>query len=437
MLSTSSTPTTAADNRMTPAERHSSASLALVFALRMMGLFLIIPVFAIEARHYANANPASIGLALSIYGLTQALLQIPMGMASDRWGRKRVIAAGLLVCATGCVVAAMSSTIEGLLLGRAIQGAGAVSAAITALLADQTRDVVRTKAMAIIGGTIGLIFALALVIAPPLTGWLGLSGLFWLIAALSILALIVIYTMVPAEPTQRSHSLGTDKWSAQLRDIVRHPVLMRLNVGVFVLHATQMAMWLVLPPLLVKLGLAKQQHWQLYLPAIIGALLLMGGVLFRMERKGRLQQAFIASIVLILLVQPVLAWLASAISTWPQHMALHHTANSMLWMIAILLLVFFTGFNMLEASQPSLVSHTAPQRVRGMALGVYNTVQALGMFAGGALGGVMVKKAGSTPLFAITTLLVLLWLALVWKMPVRKTDVDAADSDTPPSATPL
>ena len=385
---------------MTPSERRSSLGLALIFALRMLGLFLVVPVFELEASHYAGANPASIGMAMGVYGLTQAVLQLPLGMASDRWGRKRLIALGLLVFAVGSVIAAMATTIDGLLWGRAIQGAGAVSAAVTALLADQTRDVVRTKAMAMIGASIGLVFSLALIVSPLLAGWMGLSGMFWLVAVLALLAVVAIFVMVPPEPALHRDAVG-----GSLAEVLAHPALLRLNVGVFVLHAVQLAMWMVLPRMLVEAGLVKEHHWYVYLPAVLGSFLVMGGVLFRMERKGKLKQVFLTSIVLVGLTQLALWWMSGSSAGAPS-----------LWTLGLLLLVFFSGFNMLEASQPSLVSRQAPPQARGMALGVYNTLQSLGLFAGGAVGGILIKHSGPQMLFIASGVLMLLWLLVALGM---------------------
>ena len=385
---------------MTPSERRSSLGLALIFALRMLGLFLVVPVFELEASHYAGANPASIGMAMGVYGLTQAVLQLPLGMASDRWGRKRLIALGLLVFAVGSVIAAMATTIDGLLWGRAIQGAGAVSAAVTALLADQTRDVVRTKAMAMIGASIGLVFSLALIVSPLLAGWMGLSGMFWLVAVLALLAVVAIFVMVPPEPALHRDAVG-----GSLAEVLAHPALLRLNVGVFVLHAVQLAMWMVLPRMLVEAGLLKEHHWYVYLPAVFGSVLVMGGVLFRMERKGKLKQVFLTSIVLVGLTQLALWWMSGSSAGEPS-----------LWTLGLLLLVFFSGFNMLEASQPSLVSRQAPPQARGMALGVYNTLQSLGLFAGGAVGGILIKHSGPQMLFMASGVLMLLWLLVALGM---------------------
>lgn len=382
---------------MTALERRSSVSLALIFALRMLGLFLVLPVFALEARKYPGGDdPALVGLAMGIYGLTQACLQLPLGVASDRWGRKRVIVAGLLVFALGSLLAAMAGSISGLLVGRALQGAGAVSAAVTALLADQTRDAVRTKAMALVGASIGLMFAVALVAAPPLAAWAGLPGLFGLTCLLALLGIAVVLWWVPAEPAQHANAPR-----GRLLDVWKHTDLLRLNLGVFVLHSVQLAMWVAVPAMLVRAGLPKAEHWHIYLPAVVLSFAAMGG-LFALERRGHLRGALLLAIGLILFVQVGLGLLAAT------------GAAPTLWAMGAVLFVFFCGFNALEASQPSLVSRMAPPALRGAALGTYNTLQSLGLFAGGALGGALVKWAGVGTLFAVTSVLCALWLALAW-----------------------
>ena len=389
---------------MTTTERRSSTGLAAIFAMRMLGLFLVLPVFMLEARKYPGGDdPALVGLAMGMYGLTQALLQLPLGMASDRFGRKRIIVMGLLVFALGSLMAALADSVMGLLLGRAIQGAGAVSAAVTALLADQTREVERTKAMALVGISIGLMFAIALVAAPALNARIGLPGLFGLTCALALAGIALVLWWVPPEsPRHAGHAPG------RLADVWQHADLRRLNLGVFALHSIQMAMWVAVPTLLVQSGLVKEVHWQVYLPALLLSIVVMGGLL-GMERRGKLRTALLLSIVLIAVVQVVLAAVVSA-----------GVAPS-LWLLGGLLFVFFCGFNTLEATQPSLVSRMAPDNLRGAALGAYNTLQSLGLFAGGALGGALAKWAGSSGLFAATALLSLLWLVLTWPMkPVAK-----------------
>ncbi|MBB6576148.1 MFS family permease [Comamonas odontotermitis] len=396
---------------MLPAERRASVSLALIFALRMLGLFLVLPVFALEARKYPGGDdPALVGLAMGIYGLTQAVCQLPLGMASDRFGRKKVIVLGLLVFAAGSLLAGLAGNLHTLLIGRALQGAGAVSAAVTALLADQTRDAVRTKAMALVGASIGLMFALALVISPLLVVHIGLSGLFLLTCGLALAGIAVVLWVVPPEPV-----VHHDGPRGGLRDVFRHADLLRLNGGVFVLHTVQMAMWVAVPAMLVQAGLPKAEHWHVYLPAVVLSFVAMGA-LFSMERKGRLRAALLGAIALVLVVQVGLGMLAAGGSI------------PTIWCMALLMFVFFCGFNALEATQPSLVSRMAPAPLRGAALGCYNTLQSLGLFAGGALGGALAKWAGPADLFAVTAVLTLLWLVVTWPLrPVARAD-DSGDA---------
>lgn len=383
---------------MTALERRSTQSLAFIFALRMLGLFLVLPVFALEARKYPGGDdPALVGLAMGIYGLTQGVLQIPFGIASDRFGRKPVIVVGLLLFALGAFLSAGASTLHGLVLGRALQGAGAISAAVTALLADQTRDEVRTKAMALIGASIGLMFALSLVLAPVLTAWLGLSGLFALIGLLALGGVAVVLWRVPAAP-----ALPADAPRGSLREVLALGPLLRLDFGVFVLHAVQLAMWVAVPSMLVQAGLEKSLHWQVYLPAVLASFVVMGGTLFPLERRGHLRPVFLAAIVLIGLVQ---------LGLWA---VVDHQPG--LLTLGALLFIFFCGFNVLEASQPSLASRLAPARLRGTALGIYNTLQSLGLFAGGALGGLLARSVGLQGLFLVSTLASAVWLLVAWPM---------------------
>jgi MFS family permease len=397
LLVLKTSPTSAVAHTMLPLERRASASLAGIFASRMLGLFLVLPVFALEASRYPGGdNAAMVGLAMGIYGLTQGLLQIPFGMASDRFGRKRVITLGLLIFALGSFWAAAADSLAALLAGRALQGAGAVSAAVTALLADLTRDQVRTKAMAMVGGSIALMFALSLVLAPPLAQWVGLSGLFALTGVLAAGGIAALWLWTPPEPVQAA---GVPR--GRLIDVLREPALLRLDAGVFILHAVQLAMWLAIPALLVQAGLPKAAHWQVYLPAVLASFAVMGVSLFPMERKGRLREVFLASIGLIALVQLGLLAQVGAPGLWP---------------LALLLFAFFCGFNVLEASQPSQVSRVAPANARGAALGVYNTLQSLGFFVGGAAGGYLMARHGASALFGVCAAAMALWLLIAWPM---------------------
>lgn len=396
---------TAATHRMLPDERRASLALAGVFALRMLGLFLVLPVFALEAvRLPGGDDPARVGLAMGIYGLVQAVLQIPLGWASDRYGRKPVILLGLALFAAGSLLAAWAPTLAWLTLARAVQGAGAISAAVTALLADLTRDAVRTKAMALVGASIGLSFALSLVVAPPLAAAIGLGGLFVLTALLTLAGMAAVVWVVPPEPAHPAATRGT---GGGWRTVLTHPALLRLDGGVLALHTLQMAMWVTVPGLLVQAGLPQGQHWQVYLAALAVSLAIMGGLLFRLERRGHLGAVLRTAIGLLLAAQLGLAW--------------SHMHGATLAALTGWLMVFFVGFNTLEASQPSLVSRLAPAEARGAALGVYNTLQSLGLFAGGALGGWLARHGGPGAVLASGAALATLWLALAWRQPLPTT----------------
>ncbi len=418
-LSSPSTPSAnaapaSASTTMTPQERRSSASLAMIFAFRMLGLFLVLPVFALEARKYPGGDdPALVGLAMGIYGLTQGFLQIPFGVASDRFGRKRVMVIGLVIFAAGSILAALAPTMAWLVAGRALQGAGAISAAVTALLADQTRDVVRTKAMAMVGASIGLMFAISLVLSPLLNAVLGLSGIFVLTAVLAVSGIAVVLWWVPPEPAKHAEELPA-KLGASMVAVLRLPALLRLNFGVFMLHAVQLAMWVALPAMLVQAGLPKDHHWWVYLPAVLGSFFVMGATLFPLEKRGYLRAVFLTSIGLIALVQ---VGLLAVASSEPSTTAL-----------ALLLFVFFCGFNVLEASQPSMASRVAPAGARGTALGVYNSLQSLGFFTGGALGGWLVKGYGPQTLFGVCALAMLAMLVVAWPMQAPKAHAESAPS---------
>jgi MFS family permease len=392
----------AAADSMSPLERRAGAVLAAIFGLRMLGLFLILPVFAVHAPTLVGGDSGLlVGLALGAYGLTQALLQIPYGIASDIFGRKPVIIAGLLLFALGSAVAALSDNILWIIAGRVIQGAGAISAAVTALAADLTREQHRTKVMAMIGSTIGLVFALSLVAAPILYAWLGMSGIFWLTSAFALAAIVLLAKWVPAPPPPIH--IERTAFSRVLLD----PQLARLNFGVLALHVMQTALWVVVPPLLVDVGgLALAQHWQVYLPAVLLSFTVMVPAILMAERHGRMKAVFVAAIVSLLVVQAGLTWLAPgkyAIGLW--------------------LMVFFCGFNVMEAIQPSLISKLAPAADKGTALGIYNTTQSIGLFLGGMLGGGLLQHFGAGAVHLLCALLGLVWLSLAATMtpPVRKT----------------
>jgi len=381
---------------MSGQEVRASASLASIFALRMLGLFLILPVFSVHARTIPGGDsPALIGLALGIYGLTQGMLQIPFGAASDRWGRKPVIVAGLVLFAAGSFIAAFADGIFWTIVGRAVQGAGAISAAVTAFIADATREEHRTKAMAMVGASIGLTFAVSLVGAPVLYAAVGMGGLFALTGGLALAAIAVVIWVVPSAPPRIEHD-----GPATTASVAFDPQLLRLNFGIFALHTVQMAMFVVVPVLLVERAqLPLPNHWWVYLPVVLVSFGLMMPPIMAAERRSRMRVLFLSAVGLLLVVQ----------------LGLMLHAPSLMW-IAGWLLLFFVGFNILEASLPSLVSRVAPSSSKGLALGIYNTTQSVGLFAGGALGGVVAARWGAQGVFACAAIIMGVWWVIALGM---------------------
>jgi predicted MFS family arabinose efflux permease len=381
---------------LTPIERRASFALAGLFAARMLGLFLLLPVFAVAALGVVGGDdPARVGLALGMYGLTQACMQIPFGLASDRWGRRPVVLAGLLLFVLGSVICALSNDIFWITIGRAIQGSGAISAAITAWLADATRPEVRTRAMAMVGGSIGLSFALALVAAPLIVGAGGLSGLFWSIALLGVVCLAVARFVVPVVPLA-----AKPVQPARAMQVFTHVDLLRLNFGVFCLHLIQVAMFVVVPPLFIKLGgLSSAELWKVYLPVIFGSFIFMVPMIFVAEKKRAHRAMLRLAVAGLVVVCALLPW-----------------ASQGFYLLATGLTAFFVMFNVLEALQPSLVSRVAPPELKGLALGFYNTAQAAGLFLGGSLGGALVVWGGAATVFWAACALSALWLLVTWGM---------------------
>jgi MFS family permease len=379
---------------MTAQERRSSMTLASIYGLRMLGLFLILPVFAIYARTLPGGDDhLLVGLALGIYGLTQAALQIPFGIASDRFGRKPVMMFGMVIFALGSFMAGASHTLDGIIVGRAVQGAGAISAAISAMIADSTRDENRTKAMAMVGMTIGMSFIVSLVAGPLLYHVIGVPGMFVLTGVLALIAIAVIKWVVPDVPmSARAEELG----GSAPRDSVFTPALLRLHFSIFVVNFTQVAMFVVVPLALVhRAGIAVQHHWMVYLPVTLGSFIVAVPGIIWAESRGHMRPVFIGAVALM-----VLTMLGFAFG-YTQPVPL----------IAALFF-FFVAFNVMEALIPSLVSRTAPPARKGLALGVYNTAQSLGLFAGGALGGWIAKAWSVEGVFLACAALSLIWLVV-------------------------
>ncbi|NTV10357.1 MAG: MFS transporter [Zoogloea sp.] len=375
---------------MSPAERRIGVSLAAIFGLRMLGLFVILPVFSLYARHLPGGDSLTwVGLAFGAYGLVQAFLQIPFGMASDRYGRKKVIILGLLLFAAGSVVAALAQDIYWVTAGRAIQGAGAISAAVTALAADLTRDQHRTKVMAMIGSTIGLVFAGSLVIAPLLYGAIGMNGMFWMVAVLALSAIALLKLVVPDPPKVEAKP-------TRFAEVLRDPQLLRLNFGIFSLHLIQTAMFMVVPRLLVDHGgLVAGEHWKVYLPVVLVSFVAMVPAVIVAEKKQLMKPVFVGAVALLVVAQSV--FLEGYDAFWP---------------VVAGLLVFFIAFNVLEATLPSMISRIAPPQAKGSALGVYNTTQSVGLFLGSSLGGWLAQHHGDAAVFLACGVFALLWLGV-------------------------
>ncbi len=384
---------------MTAEERRVAFSLAGIFSTRMLGVFLILPIFSQFARDLNGYTATLAGVALGIYGLTQALFQIPLGMLSDRIGRKPVIIGGLVVFALGSVLAATASSIEGVILGRALQGAGAVASAVMALAADLTREEHRIKVMAFIGVSIGLSFALAMILGPVLAGWFGLAGIFWTIALLALGGIGITLFLVPRPKVCRFHR-DTEVEVDWFRHAMRDPQLLRVDFGIFSLHAMLISTFMVVPLLLhAEAGLDISRHWQIYLPVLFLSMLMIVPFILLAEKKRLIKQILSGAVVVLMLTQLGLA-------------SLNGTMASMV----IMLLLFFAGFNLLEAMLPSLVAKLAPAAHKGTAMGVYASSQFLGIFIGGLVGGWLMQHYGLQSVFMFNAAMAGLWLLLIVSM---------------------
>ena len=376
---------------MTSGERRATAGLAAIFGLRMLGMFIVLPVLALYAETLPGGRDhALVGLALGAYGLTQAVLQIPFGWASDRWGRKPVIVTGLVIFALGSFVAAWAPTIHWTIAGRTLQGAGAISAAVLALTADLTRDDVRTRAMAAIGMTIGATFALSLVLGPALTAVIGVPGIFVMTGVLALGAIGLLRYAVPQPDAPGLPAESARQWQRVLTD----GQLLRLNWGIFALHASLMALFVQVPFMLRDNGVPSARHWLVYLPVLVASVVLMYPAMMRADRPGRSKPVFMGAVAMLFVGQAMLA-IAGA---------------SLAWTIAALV-VFFTAFNLLEATLPSLVSKYAPPAIKGTATGVYSAIQFFGTFVGAAAGGWLSQHYGAAAVFGFCLVLTALWFA--------------------------
>jgi MFS family permease len=384
---------------MTPFERRASIGLAGIYGLRMLGLFIILPIFALYAEKLPGGESHFlIGIALGAYGLTQAILQIPAGWLSDRYGRKPIIIAGLLLFAAGSFLAASADDIYWIIAGRVIQGAGAINAAVMALTADLTREEHRTKAMALIGMTIGVTFSVSMVLSPLLYRVIGMSGMFALIGVLAFVSIAVVIWFIPNPHITRFHS-DTEANTSKLAEVLRNKDLLRMDFGVFTLHAILMSVFMQVPFILRADGLDAQHQWQVYLPVMLIAFALMVPPIIIAEKKAKMKQVFMVAIALAAVAQLGLIFVQGSV-----------------WGVAISLLVFFTAFNVLEATQPSIVSKIAPLASKGTAMGVFSSVQFLGAFFGSAMGGLLMQLYDGNAVLIFAVCMLLLWLVVASSM---------------------
>jgi len=380
---------------MTPFERRASIGLASIYGLRMLGLFIILPIFALYAEHLPGGESHFlIGVALGAYGLTQAILQIPAGWMSDRYGRKPVIVAGLLLFAAGSFIAASADDIYWIIAGRVIQGAGAINAAVMALTADLTREEHRTKAMAMIGMTIGVTFSLSMVLSPILYKHIGMSGIFTLTGVLAFVSIAMVLWFIPNPRITRFHT-DTEAAHGHFGEVLRNADLLRMDFGVFTLHAILMSVFMQVPFILRDFGLDAQHQWQVYLPVMLIAFVLMVPPIIVAEKKAKLKPVFMLAIVLAAVAQLGILFFQHSV-----------------WGVTLSLLVFFTAFNVLEATQPSIVSKIAPLAAKGTAMGVFSSVQFLGAFFGSAMGGLLMQLFGGDAVLLFAVGMLLLWLAV-------------------------
>jgi len=391
----------AARDKMNALEKRSVMALASVYAMRMLGLFMVMPVFVLLGSDLAGATPLLIGLAIGAYGFSQAVLQVPFGLLSDRVGRKRMIYIGLILFAVGSLLAGATDSIYGVIAGRILQGAGAIASVLMALLSDLTREEHRTKAMATVGISIGLSFSVSLVLGPMLGSVWGLSGIFYLTAVLALVALVIVARLVP-KPHDHKISADTHPAREMLGRVLKDGRLLRLDFGIFALHFVLTSLFLVFPTMLQdKLGLAATSHWWFYLTVMVTSFFAMVPFIIIGEKKRKMKPVLCGAIALL------------SIST-----ASLMVVGQSLWAAWGVLFLFFMAFNLLEASLPSLISKEAPAASKGTAMGVYSTSQFTGAFLGGTLGGLLLQMAGLEGVIGLMVISLVLWLLVALTMPV-------------------
>lgn len=387
------------NDKMSRVEKRTAVSLAGVFSTRMLGLFMILPVFSVLAEKMPDYTPTLAGIALGIYGLTQAALQIPLGLLSDKIGRKPVIIGGLIVFAIGSVVAATADTLLWIAIGRALQGLGAIASAVMALAADLTREEHRMKVMATIGMSIGFSFAVALVLGPVINSWYGLSGIFWLTAILALCGILIIWLWVPTPTISRFHR-DAQVETGWFKNAITDTQLLRLNASILILHSVLMSTFIVMPFILRdRLGLMVEAHWQIYLPILFLSMVGVVPLIIVGEKKRKLKQMLILAIIVLSFSQ-LGFWLIG-----------HSLAG-----ITFMLLFFFLAFNLVEATMPSLVAKMAPAAHKGTAMGAYSSSQFFGVFIGGAMGGWLSQHWGLNSVLWFNAALLSVWFVLILSM---------------------
>lgn len=382
---------------MNALERRSTFALSSIFALRMLGLFMIIPVFAVAGQSYQYATPALIGLAVGVYGLTQALLQIPFSLLADRFSRKPLVVLGLLLFALGGAIAAMSETIYGVIIGRAIAGAGAVSAVVMALLADVTREEQRTKAMAIMGMSIGLSFVVAFSLGPWLTSLVGISGLFWVTTLMGLIA-IVMLLLVPK--VTRHHRNFQQGYLPQLKQVIQMADLNRLHISVFALHLLLTAMFIYVPSQLIEYAqIPLSQHGWVYLPLLLISLFFAFPSIIVAEKYRKMRGIFLSAIAGIIVGLFILIF-----------------GYESKYVLLAGLGIFFIAFNVMEALLPSWLSKSAPLQSKATAMGINASAQFLGAFCGGILGGQLIMLQNTALGWSVLTVIAILWLLISFRL---------------------
>ncbi|CAH0194549.1 Inner membrane transport protein YajR [Rahnella aquatilis] len=380
------------DNQMTPQESRATWGLGTVFSLRMLGMFMVLPVLTTYGMKLSGASETLIGIAIGIYGLAQAVFQIPFGLLSDRVGRKPLIVFGLVIFCIGSIVAASTASLWGVIIGRALQGSGAIAAAVMALLSDLTREQNRTKAMAFIGISFGITFAIAMVLGPIITHAWGLHALFWAIAVLTVLGIIITVAVVPSPAT---HILNRESSMVKgsFGKVMGNAKLLKLNFGILCLHVLLMSSFVVLPQVMEHAGFPPSEHWRVYLITMLTSFVAVIPVIVYAEKKRHMKQVFMGCVVVLLLAEIVL-WAAG----------LH------LWAVIAGIQLFFLAFNVMEAILPSLISKESPAGYKGTAMGLYSTSQFIGVAIGGSLGGYVYGHAGAGAVFLVCAAIAVVWL---------------------------